>query len=212
MTEAQHMARLCGPDVAVAMAQAGAGDQLLRPVEAAAIARAVAPRKAEFAAGRSAARSAMSQFGLAPAAIAMQPDRSPDWPQGLAGSITHDQGLCLAAVAQTKSCRAVGIDIEPLAEFDSETAQTVAPELPTDAAPHDAAIVFSIKEAVYKAQYPLSQEVLNFDALEVVLDKKHAKFAARFCQSAGPISAGTLWHGRYECVAGRVFSAMIVPA
>jgi hypothetical protein len=66
----------------------------LFPTEETHIQAAVAKRRAEFAAGRVCARSALAELGAPLAPLGVRPDRSPDWPAGLTGSITHTQGFC----------------------------------------------------------------------------------------------------------------------
>ncbi len=74
---------------------------------------ALPSRRAEFAAGRAAARRALAALGLSPAAIPMAPDRSPVWPPDVAGSIPHADGIALAVVARTAAHAALGLDVEP---------------------------------------------------------------------------------------------------
>jgi 4'-phosphopantetheinyl transferase EntD len=77
-----------------------AGDPgLLEPEEAAAVARAVAKRVREFAAGRLCARRALQRFGIARVVLPVAHDRQPIWPPGFLGSITHTEGFCAAVAA-----------------------------------------------------------------------------------------------------------------
>jgi len=136
-------------------------------------------RQREFAAGRRAARMAMARIGLPPAAIPMGPDRAPVWPAGLAGSITHSASACLAAV--TARPLLIGLDLEPdmpLAPelWDSVLRPEEAAQLNGDA--RQAMAVFSAKEAAYKAQFPRSRAILDFQAMEVALFGDH--FTATF--------------------------------
>jgi 4'-phosphopantetheinyl transferase EntD len=139
--------------------------------EATAIARAVPKRRAEFAAGRSAARAAMAEIGLPSAAIPQGGDRAPIWPAGLSGSIAHCDTCCIAAVALKEHCPALGVDIEPATPLDPDLVAVICtPEertwLANEPNPGLAAkVIFSAKEAVYKAQYPLTNKVIGFDAV-----------------------------------------------
>jgi 4'-phosphopantetheinyl transferase EntD len=77
-----------------------AGDpRRLEPEEAAAVARAVAKRREEFAAGRLCARRALERFGIARVVLPAAHDRQPLWPPGFLGSITHTEGFCAAVAA-----------------------------------------------------------------------------------------------------------------
>lgn len=112
----------------------------------------------------------------------------PMWPEGWVGSITNKRTVVLAATLPRSAARSVGIDLE----FD-DGAQLdpsyVAPEgLATCWTPPLATLIaFSAKESVFKAQYPLTGQILNFS--EVSLDwigpGPHARALAR-C----PIGAG----------------------
>ena len=85
------LAALLGPDAGVGYA-AIEGTHGLLPEEAPAIARAIPKRQAEFAAGRRAARAALTTLGHPAQAIPVGDRRAPIWPQGTVGAITHDQG------------------------------------------------------------------------------------------------------------------------
>ena len=64
-----------------------------------AVARAAPVRRREVAAGRRAARRALVAAGAAKAAIPANPDRLPEWPNGIVGSISQTNRLAVAAVA-----------------------------------------------------------------------------------------------------------------
>ena len=104
---------LFGPGVAVAAADPRAPATGLLPEETAPTGRMIEKRHREFAAGRRAARAAMTGLGLPAVAIPMGPDRAPVWPEGVTGSISHTDTHCLAAVARTGEVRALGLDLEP---------------------------------------------------------------------------------------------------
>lgn len=166
--------KMLGPDAGVGVTDPREVNDLW-PQEAAAMTRAIPTRRAEFAAGRSAARAAMVELGVPPAAIPIGPDRAPVWPAGLTGSIAHCDGYCIAAVAYKDSIKTLGIDIEP--------ATPLAPDLidiictPAERAwlteqPDPgltAKMIFSAKEAVYKAQYPLTGSIIGFDAVTLTM-------------------------------------------
>lgn len=146
----------------------------LWPVEAVAMTRAIPKRRAEFAAGRRAARAAMDALDLPAAAIPQGPDRAPQWPAGLIGSIAHCDTLCIAVVAQIGTYRSIGIDIEPATALDADLNAIVCSPAERDwmAKQPDpglaAKIVFGAKEAVYKAQYPLTGAVIGFQEVTLV--------------------------------------------
>ena len=177
--------QMLGPNAGI-----GVGDpRQLVPLweeEAAAVARAIPKRRAEFAAGRSAARAAMAEIGIAPVAIPQRKDRAPLWPAGLAGSIAHCDACCIAAVALQELYETLGLDIEPATPLASDLIEVIC--TPTERAwlanepdPGLAAkVIFSAKEAVYKAQYPLTGKIIGFDAVTLDFDDD------RFGVIAGP--------------------------
>ena len=160
---------------------AKAGEGALLDIETAAVARAVPQRRAEFTAGREAARRAMAQLGLPALAIPAGPDRAPIWPDGLIGSISHTVGLCLAIVGPAEVYRALGIDIEGDAALDDALIPEICrPEeralLPRTGAGAHAKRIFSAKEAAYKAHYPMVRRIFGFHGLSVDLRQGYARF------------------------------------
>lgn len=205
---------LFGPGVAVASADPRAPATGLLPEEAAPAGRMIDKRHREFAAGRRAARAAMAALGLPPAAIPMGPDRAPIWPGSVTGSISHTDTHCLAAVTRTDATRAgdvksLGLDLEP----DMALEPALWPEICTSAeldwldtrpAPERgrlARLIFSAKECVYKAQYPLTGMMLSFDAFEIAIDLQAGAFTATARQPIPPICAGECLAGRFICTA-----------
>ncbi len=181
--------------------------------------RARPARVAEFAAGRAAARQAMAALGLPPCAVAMRPDRAPDWPAGLVGSIAHDNGLCLAALARAADLRGIGIDIEPAQDLPAGLIDEITTprerdwlaDLDAGGRGRMARMIFAAKEATYKALYPLSQQVVGFDAMQVLPDSHDQGFEATLARAFGPYRPGTILNGRCAWAEGRVIAALILP-
>jgi 4'-phosphopantetheinyl transferase EntD len=203
---------LFGPGVAVAGRAIGDAPPPW-PEEAAALARPVPARRAEFAAGRAAARDAMAALGLPPLAVPMGADRAPVWPPGLAGSITHADGIALAAVARSADIALLGLDAEPDAPLPRELwDEVLRPEERAAAAaapdPGRAArLVFAAKEAAYKAQHPRSGRLLGFGALAVTLGPG-AALAATFAEPAPPFRPGDRLDGRAARGAGLLLAGV----
>ncbi len=170
--------------------------------EAAHLHRAIEKRQREFAAGRAAARQAMSMLTNAEVLLPILAgeDRAPIWPEGWQGSISHKSTLCLAVVGQSGAL--LGLDVEE----DRPLAQNLIPTICSDteiariagaAEGHLAILIFSAKEAAYKAQYPLTREVFGFHRLEMRLDLHQQAFEASFTQDTGPFSKGDTLTGRF---------------
>ncbi len=94
--------------------------------------RAIPARHQEFCLGRAAARAALQQLGRAPVPILRGPQREPLWPDGIVGSITHINGLALAALAERRLSTGIGIDLEHRDRFFPELVDRVAVSEPLD--------------------------------------------------------------------------------
>jgi 4'-phosphopantetheinyl transferase EntD len=159
------------PAAASAETFSDAPESAMFPVEAAAVAEAVDERRREFCTVRQCAREALRQIGVAAVPILPDPDRAPQWPAGVVGSMTHCAGYRAAAVARSGELRGLGIDAEPHAAVpdpaldlvlrDEERMRLLAL---ADAYPyvHWDRILFCAKEAVYKAWFPLTRRWLDF--------------------------------------------------
>lgn len=183
------------------------------PEEEALIARAVPKRVNEFRAGRSAARQALKNVGRPPAAIPARDDRLPQWPDGVAGSISHCGDLCVAVVSDT--VRSVGIDVEPVTALPVDLwDEILLPEERFAVCGADnpglmAKLVFSAKEAAYKAQYPLSETLFGFDGL-CVSWTENGTFTAAFRSVAGPFDTSDNLTGRFMMNGAHVVTAVTV--
>ncbi len=137
---------------------------------------AVPKRQAEFLAGRACAAQALVQFGRTDTAVPVGPDRAPVWPGGVVGSITHSAGFAAAMVAPDAACRGIGIDVERL--LTEAEARPLMRQIGTedewvlltdDLAPAPAfAVLFSAKEALYKAIYPSVRRFVGFTEVSSV--------------------------------------------
>jgi 4'-phosphopantetheinyl transferase EntD len=166
---------------------------------------AVPHRQREFAAGRAALRDAMATLGLPATAIPKNPDRSPALPPGLAASITHTETACLAAAMV--GAKGLGIDLEPDAPLPPDLIDTVL--TPAEGAyRHDARLIFSAKEALYKAQYPVSATLFGFDAIAIALQPM--AFTAKFLQAVPGFPAGTRLEGRWTRAEGHILTALVI--
>lgn len=173
---------------------------------------AVEKRRHEFSAGRAAARQAMAELSLPPCAIPQGRDRAPIWPDGITGSISHSASDCLAVVWPVAQ-QGIGIDLEPAVPLETELWPIILrPEeqknLKSAADPAmQAKRIFAIKEAVYKAQYPLSRQLFGFEAISVTLMPDQAgRFVARFCQQAVPFRRGDILTGYHLEVDGQLLA------
>ena len=184
--------------------------ETLWPAEQAAIAGAVPSRRAEFTAGRTAARRALALLGLPPHALPMAPDRAAIWPAGISGSIAHAAGI---AVAVARPGAPLGVDIED----DTGIAPDLWPiiclpaelqRLANDDTARQVKRIFCAKEAVFKAQTPTSRVLFGHEILSVSLAGEH--FDAQFLTSAGGFRAGQIVRGRIAMSDGLVVAGVAV--
>ncbi|WFE50393.1 4'-phosphopantetheinyl transferase superfamily protein [Micromonospora sp. WMMD1155] len=208
----------------VAVAVAGSDDWLgaLLPAEQACLGeRAVETRRRDFAAGRSCARRAMTDLGLPPTAVPAAPDRSPVWPAGVVGTITHTTGYCAAAAAHTTDVRSVGMDAEQHHEINPGVRRMVL--LPEEEAlcaglPGDTSwpvVVFSAKETVYKVWYPVVGTWLGFFDAHLDIDPDAGTFTARIAPArldeASVEDPPATVTGRFVVADGLVRTAAVLP-
>ncbi|WP_420339133.1 4'-phosphopantetheinyl transferase family protein [Roseibium sp.] len=181
------------------------------------VANAVPSRRSEFFAGRECARKAMRDLGFQPTAIGVRPDRSPIWPNGLIGTISHSKTVCLAAVSrQNDDLLSIGLDIEPDLPLPEDMWDTICTSnertwlagLPSAERARQALRMFTAKESAYKAQYPLTQEFFEFEDLEIAFDG-HDFFAVLQRNITGFAKGTKLW-GRQAIYCGHFVSAVFL--
>ena len=138
------------------------------------LSRAVDKRRADYLAGRALLIRAFEALGLPPQPVGTGPDRAPIWPTGVTGSLSHSRTTC-ACIVSTQTHLRIGIDVERALSTKSEAAvRKVAltpPERALVAAHPEAADlptqIFCAKETLFKALYPVVQEVFGFDCAEI---------------------------------------------
>lgn len=151
------------------------------------VAKAVAKRQAEFGTARLCARRALAQFGVAPMSLEPHPDRSPRWPAGFKGSITHTSEICAAVVTHSADIRGIGLDIEGATPLQAELESMICVPAEQDwLSGFDAArravlgkLFFCAKEAFYKCQYDTTRSMLDFKEVEVAIDLDAGAFQVR---------------------------------
>jgi 4'-phosphopantetheinyl transferase EntD len=215
---------LFAPGVAAAELREAGDAALLLAVERAECAGASPKRVAELAAGRQCARAALAEFGLTGVAVTRNGDRSPVWPAGFTGSITHTQGYCAAAVAPRGQFAALGLDAEIVGRVTPElwaylftpAEATLLEALPIRRRAAVATLIFSAKEAFYKCQYALTAAWLDFDEVTLEIDDLDATagaFTVRPLRALGsPLLAGRALRGRFCFADGLVVTGIAIGA
>ena len=211
------------PGVAAAEAFGDTAPALLFPAEEAAIARAVAKRRSEFATGRACARAALAKLGLPPVPIVPGPRGAPQWPPGVTGSITHCAGYRASAVARLADVASLGLDAEPNAPLPDGVLERIAVAQERAWLPELAAAVpgvswdrllFCAKESVYKAWFPLTRRWLGFEQAAITVDPRAGAFTAELLEPAVALDGRRLagFAGRWLARDGLVLTAITVPA
>ncbi|MER5872377.1 4'-phosphopantetheinyl transferase superfamily protein [Streptomyces sp. NPDC002044] len=194
----------------------------LFPAEEALIANAVESRRNEFTTGRRCARQALSKLGHPVAPLLSGTRGEPLWPPGVRGSITHCEGYRAAAVARGGDLFSLGMDVErvrvvPPGVFEAVSSRQERslgdryrrhlPAVPWEL------LLFSAKESVYKAWFPLTGRSLGFEEAAVEFDPYEGTFEARLLVPGPRWGDSTLggFSGRWAVRPGFVLTAVTVP-
>lgn len=205
----------------------GIQDAPLYPEEAARVALAVAKRRREFAGVRACARRAMEKLGVPAQPILPGDQGAPHWPAGLIGSMTHSDDYYAAALARATDLVSLGIDAEPHSALaqgivsyvflpaERERLRRLAEERP---AIHWDRLLFSAKESVYKAWFPLTGKWLDFSEADIeVFTDPGAEFRGGLRAELlvpGPEVDGRrlgFFEGRWTVQHGLVATAVTIP-
>lgn len=179
-------------------------------------------RRRSAAAGRFAAHRALAALGVWNEGPLPRGARGePVWPAGVVGSITHTAEFASAAVARGSVVRGLGIDSEAIGRakdplrlqgkvFRAEE-RTRIPGLETSSEDRAFALVFSAKESLYKALYPLVRKVFWFEAARVLrMDEGRFEIALEETLSDA-FPTGHVLEGTYCESDGLVHTAVVVP-
>lgn len=152
------------------------------PEEGGHMAQAVLARRNEFITGRRCARVALSKLGQTACALPPNAAGVPVWPAGTVGSISHSRGLCCAAVAGTDVICCLGLDLEKTTRLSPRAMERVVHPLEADFVGNDQAkgsLLFSMKEAFFKAQFPRWHAQPNFKDLALQVDEVAQQMSVR---------------------------------
>jgi len=198
-------------------------DATLFPLEAAIVERASDKRRREFTAGRECARIALGKLGVAPVPILIGERGAPQWPPGIVGSITHCAGYRAAAVARASDVAAIGMDAEPghplprgvldVISLPAERARLAALARERPAVCWDR-LLFSAKESVYKAWFPLTGRWLGFEDADVTTSPDGsftARLRTRLTEPTEAQPPPASFAGRWLAAGGLMLTAIAVP-
>ncbi len=183
----------------------------------------VPKRQAEHLAGRCCAQYALHLLTGQAGVPSVNPDRSPSWPNGIVGAITHTQGWAAAIVARQQHWQALGLDAE--SALTCERADRLARQLFTpqeqqhyqQQSPNQratlATLTFCAKESLFKALYPLVGQPFYFQDAQLLQYTTDGHFHMQLLadlsadwQQGCQISGQFAWH------AERLLTLIAIPA
>jgi 4'-phosphopantetheinyl transferase EntD len=215
------LAELLPPAVVAVEAYDDVAPVELFPEELAVIARSVDKRRREFTTVRGCAREALARLGFDPLPILPGERGAPRWPAGIVGSMTHCEGYRACALALGRDVRTVGVDAEPDAPLPEGVLDAIAltDELAMlrdleARAPgvHWDRLLFSAKEAVYKAWFPLAGKWLDFSEARIAIDPAAGTFEATLLVPGPETPEGPLagFSGRWLGRRGLLLASIVV--
>jgi 4'-phosphopantetheinyl transferase EntD len=184
----------------------------LWPAEASQIAASVPARRHEFAVARACAHRVLDRLAVPAGPLLKGPDRAPCWPPGVIGSLTHCAGYHAAAATRDPGIAALGIDAEihaPLPDGVGAIVLTAADRaaLPALDGVCWERVVFSAKESVFKAWWPLTGTWLGFHDATIQLDPAGGCFRADL-----PRRAPSRLDGRFATTGQLILTAVVARA
>ena len=146
------------------------------PEEQQYIKNAAQARVAEFSAGRSCAKKALTQLGITNFPLHVGKERQPVWPNTIVGSISHCKSHVGVAVAEKNHFASIGLDIETIKPLRYNISSHVCTskerqwlsQLSKEQHELMLILIFSLKEAIYKAVYAHTHIKLAFKDVTVI--------------------------------------------
>lgn len=171
----------------------------LHPSEMAVLgAKPVPVRRRQFALGRVAAAEALRGLGQEAAPVLRGPGGQPIWPHGVVGAISHTGAIGVAVAGSASRYRGLGIDVErhdrglsaraarlvclPSEVSWAESGST-EDQLPPSAE-FRRLVLFSAKEALFKAVYPVEGIWLGYGDAELEWVSDQQAFAVTLRKTA----------------------------
>lgn len=134
--------------------------------------------------GRRCARDALQCLGHEGSApIPRGQSGEPLWPDGFTGSITHKGAVALAVVTHRYCAKGLGVDIEVKEHLEADvwpgilTPREIQSLNKVTSPGHVANLIFSAKEAFFKAQFPLTRIWLEYQEVVVEVDPSGDAFS-----------------------------------
>ena len=130
----------------------------------------------DFIRGRYCAKRALETMGFSAAQISLLrlPDGQVSWPEGIVGSISHAPGMAGAVVAKRIDYQSIGLDIELANRVQKSVwnrlftakEKELLDSISENQQQEKATEIFSLKEAFYKFQWPITGTFLGMRDVE----------------------------------------------
>jgi phosphopantetheine--protein transferase-like protein len=148
----------------------------LRSEEAVIVSKAIDKRRYEFSTGRLCARKVLQQIGIDNFTLTQGKKGEAIWPEQITGTISHSNNWAAAAVSTTNDIMGIGFDIETVNRISSGIHKIIITEKEKELldkkdkqdAQIYAALIFSAKEAIYKALSKLYNKTLRFKDVSII--------------------------------------------
>ncbi|WPJ94839.1 4'-phosphopantetheinyl transferase superfamily protein [Coraliomargarita algicola] len=130
-------------------------------------------RQCEFSTGRRCARDVLSALEVDTGDLLPDADGIPQWPEGVVGCISHSRGLAMAIASRGGAPFVLGLDLEKTNRLSEAAMKKVVHPMEESFVSGDqvrASVLFSLKEAFYKAQFPHWRIRGNFQDMGLEVD------------------------------------------
>ena len=150
-------------------------------------------------------------------AIGRGPGGEPLWPDGVVGAISHSGDIAVAVVGWSDDYAGIGVDVEQRSPGMSLRAARLVCRpseyewAAEDPGPMRRTLLFSAKEAIFKALYPIEGVWLGFGDAELRWDAARCAFDAQVLKAVGDgFPVGTRLEVQYGVTASAVVSTTFV--
>lgn len=176
-----------------------------------------AKRLTDFCTGRYCLRFCTSALGYS-GEILVGERGMPLLPAGITASVSHSKVLCGAVAATTTNFLSIGMDVETVGRVHADMWHllfTPAEIAYLKAIPSEmereivSTSFFSLKEAFYKMQFPLTATYLDLHDAEVTLSP--AGYRLRLLENAGNYKSGALFPGNVHYNGNEVVTFCVLP-
>ena len=182
-------------------------------------------RQSEFLGGRWCARECLREHApeTADAPIGVGAHREPLWPDGIVGSIAHTSPYVLAATAFRGTAQSIGLDVALWLDDGATDRIGASIAMPGElnslidsngwSMARRLTLVFSAKELIYKALYPLVQCPFGFEHARlsrIVPDgATSGRFEAHLTMALKNLPSQMPLVGRYECRQDAIITTLV---